>query len=120
MKKGSIFMLRARTLTGRHPVLLFLTLLLLIGLLTSCGANNSDNSAAKPTPTNEAAPTKITMTAKDYSFDMPETVQAGLVDIAMNNVGTERHQANVSRLKEGVTKDQVLAAGVCPWLEQKV
>jgi hypothetical protein len=100
-------MLRTTTLTRRYHPVLILVPLLLIGLLTACGGTDkSGNSAATPA----AAPTKITMTAKDYSFDMPQTVPAGLVDITMNNVGNEPHQANLGRLNQGMTHDQVLAA----------
>ncbi len=85
-----------------------LVLFLLIGMLAACSANSQ--GSASPTPTSKPSLATMAITAKDFSFDMPETLQAGLVDITMTNVGTDPHQANLARLNQGVTQEQFLAA----------
>jgi hypothetical protein len=52
----------------------------------------------------------VTITAIDYGYLMPETirVQAGLIDVALVNSGTQLHQAQVARLNHGVTRAHVL------------
>lgn len=78
-------------------------LLILMWGIVACGDNNQGNTPTRPIP-------KVTLVAKDFSFDMPATLPAGLVDITMSNVGVEPHQASLAQLKQGVTQDQVLAA----------
>src|SRR2546421_614202 len=86
--------------------LLPLVLLILMGSIVACGDNGQGNVTSKP-----SLP-KITIVARDFSFDLPETLPAGLVTITMNNVGTQPHQAILARLNQGVTSDQVLSAAV--------
>jgi hypothetical protein len=49
----------------------------------------------------------VTMTAKDYSFQMPGTLPNGLVHITFKNAGKQPHQANIARLNKGVTAAKV-------------
>ena len=72
--------------------------------IVACGDNGQGNVTSKP-----SLP-RITIVAKDFSFDIPETLPAGLVAITMNNVGIEPHQATLARLNQGVTRDQILTA----------
>jgi hypothetical protein len=46
----------------------------------------------------------ITVTAKDYSFTMPNTLPNGYVEVIFKNEGKQPHQANIVRLNQGVTK----------------
>ena len=89
----------------------FFLFLISLGLLASC-ANTpvSDEGVTRPTPTSQSSIPTITITAIDYGYIMPETitVQAGLVDVALVNNGTQPHQAQVARLNPGVTSAQVL------------
>jgi hypothetical protein len=102
-------MFRATTFTTHGRVLTkALVSLLLIGILAACGESTQGNSSA--TPTAKPPIPSVTITAKDFSFDMPETLSAGLVDITMTNAGAEAHQAQLARLNQGVTTDQILAA----------
>lgn len=94
--------------TGGRVLMQVLVLFLLIGMLAACGTSGQESSSATPT-SNASIPT-ITMTAKDFSFDMPETLPAGLVNITMTNTGADPHQANLAQLNQGVTQDQVLTA----------
>lgn len=82
-------------------------------LLASCGSSSQSSSSqsqsasgntqtsmvTRPIPT-------ITIKAVDFSFEEPQTVQAGLVDVNFINTGKEPHQINIGRLNDGVTFDQ--------------
>jgi hypothetical protein len=46
----------------------------------------------------------VTITAKDYSFQMPSSLPNGLVRVAFKNNGKQPHQANIARLNRGITK----------------
>lgn len=52
----------------------------------------------------------VTITAKDFSFQMPTTFAGGLVAITLHNAGKEPHQANLARLNKGVTPAILQAA----------
>jgi hypothetical protein len=57
-------------------------------------------SAGTSVPAEAAA---ITVTAKDYSFEGPAQVPAGVVSIALENQGKEVHQAQIVKLEDGKT-----------------
>lgn len=48
----------------------------------------------------------VTVTAQDFSFNVPAQVQGGYVDVLLKNNGKEIHQAQIAKLHEGVTFDQ--------------
>lgn len=52
----------------------------------------------------------MTITAHDYSFDVPGTIPAGLVHLTFVNREDEVHQAQFFRLLPGVTAAQFIAA----------
>ncbi len=74
----------------------------------TANASTSDTTAATTEPSAEIP--QITITAKDYSFDMPDELPAGLVSITFTNEGKVNHHGYVARLLDGVTLDQVVAA----------
>src|SRR5712692_2788250 len=81
-----------------------------LGLLAGC-KNTPAGSVNRPIlTTNISSIPTIPITAIDYGYIMPDTinVQAGLVDVALVNNGTQSHQAQVARLKSGVTREEVL------------
>lgn len=81
-----------------------LLLLALAGILAACGESAATNFSTTPTAT-QSIP-KITITTKDFAFDMPESISTGYVDVIVVNNGTEDHQAQFVRLNDGVTLDQ--------------
>ena len=85
-------------------------LLILIGVLAGCGGSTTPTATVQPPPANQSAVPIIAVTAVDYGYEMPGTIdiRAGLVDIAMVDNGTQPHQTQVARLKPGVTRGQVL------------
>lgn len=50
------------------------------------------------------------MQATDCHYDMPATVPAGLVAITQTNSGAQPHQVVISRLKAGVSDQQMVDA----------
>jgi hypothetical protein len=52
----------------------------------------------------------VTIIAKDYTFDIPKGIHAGLINVTLVNQGGEPHQAQFMRLNQGVTLDQFFAA----------
>lgn len=64
-------------------------------------------SSATPIP---ASGLEITVTAKDFSFDVPAQVPSGYVTVTLKNDGQEIHQAQIAKLHDGVTFDQLKAA----------
>jgi hypothetical protein len=89
--------------------LLIGVLLILMSLVTvvACAQSSVGNS---PTPTSQPSLPAITIKAMNYSYDQPQTVPAGMVDITLVNNGTEPHQDNIVRLHDGVTFAQFQAA----------
>ncbi len=82
-----------------------------VRLGTPAGATPARSAAATGTPGGAAAsiPT-VTITTKDFSFDAPDSIQAGLTRLRMQNSGKEDHQAQLLRLNQGVTLPQLQAA----------
>jgi uncharacterized cupredoxin-like copper-binding protein len=91
-------------------------------LVTACGDDSSDkgttNSTVKapvatvvdraPVP---AQPDQVVkFTAKEYSFEGPKQVKAGLTELTLTNQGMEDHQLALFRMKDGVTPGEVLGA----------
>ena len=97
--------------TRRPCAALFFLFLILLGLLAGCGNTPASNGGVnRPTPTSPSSIPTVAINAIDYGYIMPDTitVQAGLVDVALVNNGTQSHQAQVARLKSGVTREEVL------------
>jgi hypothetical protein len=98
----------------------FVLLLALPALLTlavfalACGDDDDNNgtsggSATQPAGGSRNIPER-SITARDFSYDFPNTIEGGLVKLSMKNDGKEDHQAQVLRLNDGVTPQQFQAA----------
>jgi uncharacterized cupredoxin-like copper-binding protein len=59
-------------------------------------------------PVVRAATADVTIIGRDYAFDMPSTIPAGLVHLTFLNQGKEEHEAQLFQLKPGVTEAQLL------------
>ncbi|HXF68661.1 MAG TPA: hypothetical protein VNK89_02545 [Thermoflexus sp.] len=78
----------------------WLTALAALGLvLTGCGT----------TPATVTVP-RIVIKATDYAFDAPAQVNAGLISVRLENDGQELHHAQLARLQDGKTMDDLQAA----------
>jgi plastocyanin len=56
------------------------------------------------------APATINVTAKDYAFEAPASVPAGLVTVHLTNQGKDLHHAQLVKLEDGKTIDDVAKA----------
>lgn len=94
--------------------------------LAACGGSSSGGggtagSAPPNTPSSApAAPAGNTLAvqALDYSYDITGSPKAGLVDMTFINKGKYAHEMGVSKIKDGVTLDQVKTALAAPNGEQ--
>lgn len=77
--------------------------LALAACTTGADSKAPDSAAA-------AAPNVVTVRADDYSFQIPDTVRAGLTTIRLEAGGKELHHANVLKLDEGKTVDDLMTA----------
>lgn len=82
---------------SRRHTILFAALALAALILSACGA---------------AAPEiqEVSYTATEYSFEGPAEIEAGLTRIRLDNEGQELHHAQLIRLGEGMTMDDLGAA----------
>jgi hypothetical protein len=99
----------------RYALLTVVLLILALGGVTACGqgaTGSSSTPTAAPTTaaTSQPSMAAITITAVDFSYTLPQTVPAGLVDITFVNSGTQLHQAQLVQLNSGVTYDQFHSA----------
>jgi hypothetical protein len=93
--------------------------LLAAGVLGGCQPDRSDSAAADlaaadsasiASQPGQAGATIINVTAKDFAFDAPARVPAGLVTLQMTNQGTELHHAQLVRLEQDKTLADLGAA----------
>jgi len=74
------------------------------GLLEACGGSTAPRSAAT------SAPPRVRIRAYDFRFEAPAQIPAGLVEVELENLGQSPHALLVSKIKAGVTYDQIAAA----------
>jgi len=53
---------------------------------------------------------EIVITANDYSFEAPQSVEGGMVRVTLENQGTESHQVELVKVIDGQGPDDILAA----------
>jgi hypothetical protein len=73
--------------------------------LVSCRGDRPANQAAVA-----ASPGVLTVTARDYSYDAPAEIPAGLTTIRLINQGPSLHHIQLVRLEEGKRLKDLLAA----------
>lgn len=64
-------------------------------LLAACGSSSKKSESPGPTTTAAASATSrpvVDVDAKDFTFEMPDTIPSGWVDIALHNRGAQEHQ----------------------------
>src|SRR5688500_16422054 len=72
-------------------------------VLMACGRGDESKDAGTTTPK------VVEVTGSDYAFTLPESVEAGTTTFHFANSGKVRHELNISRLKDGVPMDSLLA-----------
>jgi|NGEPerStandDraft_13_1074530.scaffolds.fasta_scaffold14940_1 hypothetical protein len=86
---------------------LTLSLVLAIGALAlalfvgACGGDDDDDSGG-----DEASATDVTVTAKEYSFDLSATPTADTQEVTLQNDGKQPHVLIFARINEGFTVDE--------------
>jgi len=70
----------------------------------------SDSAPAASDESASAAPATVTVTAKDFAFDAPAQIPAGVVTLQLQNQGKEIHQAMLVKLDSPKTEKELLAA----------
>ncbi|MEI2688885.1 MAG: hypothetical protein V9H69_03920 [Anaerolineae bacterium] len=83
------------------PFKLFASVILLLGALAV---------AACASPTGAAKPAEITVVAKDFTYELPAQMPAGLTTITLKNEGAEPHHAQFARVNDDVSDEQIMAA----------
>lgn len=105
-------------ITRKHPVFVLMTL-----VAAGCGANEDSqdtaaagdaatSTAAAPATTAPAAqtPPVVTFTAKDYAFEGPTEIPAGVTTLQLVNQGPELHHATLVKLDQGKTANDFVQA----------
>lgn len=93
------------------------SLVLVTGLLASCSSQSGEDATPSPTEVAEPAVNKsdpISITAKDYAFDMPTNINGGLVTFDYSNAGSEPHFGAFAKIGQGKTAADVKAALLTP------
>lgn len=89
-----------------------LKVLLMAGALliaaTGCGDDDGDDDAA--TGDEAATPTAVNVVAKDFTFDLPATIEGGTIEMNYSNEGAEPHFAAFAKPADGKTFADVKAA----------
>lgn len=91
----------------------FIALTLAAAALAACGGAAADtppaDSSQAAAPAVAATPAVYTITARDFSYDAPDTITAGMVTLRLVNQGPELHHVQLVRLDEGKTYQDIEA-----------
>jgi hypothetical protein len=87
-----------------------IALLTTVLVLGACQPAGTANQGTAPSSSSAAEIPQITISARDYAYVGPTQIPAGLVSLTLVNDGKEPHQAQLARLNDGVTMDQIQAA----------
>ncbi len=88
-------------------------------LATACGGNDNaqgdtagtaQGTAPAATQSAQAGPNVVTFTAKDFVFEGPTEIPAGVTTIQLVNQGPELHHATLVKLEEGRTGSDYIQA----------
>ena len=84
----------------------YLALATIVAAVTACAGDKAGKTAAESTaiaPVVSAAPQTITITARNFAYDAPDTVSAGMVTIKLVNQGPDLHHVQLIHLTDGKT-----------------
>jgi hypothetical protein len=77
---------------------------LVLATCAACGDGNNQVKQKAAAP----APAKVSWTATDSDFDVPESLESEPVEVTFSNEGSQRHEAVLLKLHDNVTPDQVI------------
>ena len=78
-------------------------LLLVVGTLSACAGDKVAERAADSVATAALTPPVVTIVAKDFSYEAPDTVAGGMVTLRLVNQGPEFHHVQLLKLSDGKT-----------------
>lgn len=82
-----------------------------LGVALASAAAIPASAFAQATPVSSGATQmSVTVTAVDFAFEVPDNVPSGYVQTTLVNQGKEIHQAQIVKIKEGFTFDQMKSA----------
>jgi plastocyanin len=90
-----------------------LTLMVAAGVLAGCKSDRPSpqaDASAPPVESPKNSPNTVNVTAKDFGFDAPAKIPAGATRFEMANTGKEFHQAQLIRLEDGKTLQDLAKA----------
>jgi hypothetical protein len=82
----------------------------LLGVALVAATAGAARARSDADPRTKAAPRVVTITARDYAFESPDTVAAGVTALRLLNRGTELHHIALFRLDGGHTMADFYAA----------
>jgi hypothetical protein len=80
-------------------------------MLAACAKEETppvDTTATAPAAA--ASPNMVTFTAREFSFEGPDSIPAGLTMFHLNSAGQELHHVQLIKLEEGKTYDDFIAS----------
>lgn len=80
---------------------------LALGVLAGCKSDRPSAEPAASATAEKSAPKVVTVTAADFSFDAQAQIPAGATTFRLVNTGTELHQAQLIKLEDGKTLDDL-------------
>ena len=80
-------------------VLIFSAILTIV--IASCAGQSAAPSSTTPTTAAQPSIPSVTIKTMDFSFDQPQTIPAGLVDLTLVNNGAQPHQIQLVRINDG-------------------
>jgi uncharacterized cupredoxin-like copper-binding protein len=87
--------------------------LMAAGVLAGCKSDRPSpqaDASAPPAESPKNTPNTVNVTAKDFGFDAPAKIPAGATRFEMANTGKEFHQAQLIRLEDGKTLQDLAKA----------
>jgi len=87
------------------------------GALAGCKSDRPSHQAdasAPPVESSKSTPNTVNVTARDFGFDAPAKIPAGATRFEMANHGKEFHQAQLIRLEDGKTLQDLAKATSTP------
>lgn len=78
--------------------------------LAACAGGEQKAELASGDEAAPSSPPVVTIIAKDFAFEAPDSIVAGMTTIKMVNQGPDLHHVQLVRLTEGRTYDEFLAA----------
>jgi uncharacterized cupredoxin-like copper-binding protein len=79
-------------------------------VLAGCNSDRPEGQAKGSTGSAAATAASVTVKATDFAFEAPEQVAAGAVTMLLENHGKELHQAQLVRLEDGKTAEDLAQA----------